>query len=215
MLPSTGSTVNNSTSMALGAGPLYVNAVMGQAPLNARRDNARKTSLQITARHDIEIEESTQPSRPDSWSMHYDRTDQAPYSSCIRDNMMTQTSLLKLPKENPSRELAFFLRTTGPTAPHRLPSKIGRQPRASRNALRILGLGHKRSTTPFFPPKEESVDALPLQQIHSDHGRLNGVLRDEGGLLSDRKEQKKTQQAEKPAPSFLQEVSLAGQCGLS
>jgi len=139
--------------MAIGAGPSYVNAIMGHAPSVAEREHVRKESLQITARHDIDVEESEQPpvSRPDSWSMHYDRTDQAPYCSNVTDKMMTQTSLLNLPKDNESRDLAFFLRTTGPTAPHRRPSKIERPPRAiatSRNALRFLKFGNKRSATP-------------------------------------------------------------------
>ena len=204
--------------MAIGAGPLYVNAVMGQAPSASQRDHVRKTSLQITARHDIDIEESEQqPSRPDSWSMHFDRTDQAPYSSAgATDDMMTQTSLLNLPKENPSRDLAFFLRTTGPTAPHRRPSKIEQHPRRNatpKNALRFLRLGHKRSQTPVFPTFEELPDTLPLQELGTEPGRL--WFRDEGGLLSGKKKRVKKEPVERAATPFVQEVSSAGEYAVS
>lgn len=207
--------------MAVGAGPLYVNAVMGQAPSASQRDHVRETSLQITARHDIDIEESEQPSRPDSWSLHYDRTDQAPYSTGVPNTMMTQTSLLNLPKGNPSRDLAFFLTTTGPSPPHRRPSKVEEHPRRGvsnpKNALRFLRLGHKRSQTPVFPPNEKTIDDLQLHPLGNDRGRMNGVLRDEGGLLFGRKKQAKDDvQSKKPrmdrvASPFVQEVSSAGE----
>lgn len=104
-----------------------------------------------------EVEDLPLPalSREDSWSMHYDRTDQAPY--CAQpihrprndrdgDTMMTSTSLLHLPRENASADLAYFLRTTGPIdAPHRRPTKLEQHPRravsAPKNALKFLRMG--------------------------------------------------------------------------
>ena len=47
-----------------------------------------------------------------------DCTDQAPYA------MNTPETILRLPKSNPSHDLCFFLRSTGPTAPHRRPSML-------------------------------------------------------------------------------------------
>lgn len=92
--------------------------------------------------------------------MHYDCTNQAPYSDTA--TMMTTNSLVQLPYNHPSRELAFFLKTTGPTAPHRKPSKAERGPRrggsAKRNVLGFLKVGEKKA-------------AIPTE------------LRDEGGLL--------------------------------
>lgn len=204
--------------MAIGAGPLYVNAVMGEAPSASQRDCVRETTLRITARHDIDVEESEQPSRPDSWSMHYDRTDQAPYSPTELDSstMMTQASLLTLPKDNPSRDLALFLRMTGPTAPHRRPSKIEQHPRrgvsAPKNALRFLKLGRKRPQTPGPIPDEESIDSVALRHINSDSVKLNGVLRDEGGLLFGKRKPAKKDQMERVTSPFVQEMSSAGEC---
>lgn len=137
------------TSMAFGAGPLYTRAMMGQAPSAIERENARKASSTILREDTICVEESDNLSRPDSWSMHYDCTDQAPYSPNVDDSMMTQASLLHLPKENASHDLAFFLRTTGPTAPHRRPSKIEnprRNAHTPKNALRFLRSKQKQST---------------------------------------------------------------------
>lgn len=198
--------------MAVGAGPLYVNAVMGQAPSAAQRDHVRKTGLQITTRHDIDVEESEQPSRPDSWSMHYDRTDQAPYSLNSSADMLTQTSLLNLPKDNPSRELAFFLKTTGPTAPHRRPSKIEQNPRRNvptpKHALRFLKLGNKRPL--IRHPHRESAEDLSLHQSNADRGGPSLEWQDEGGLLSGKGKKSKYRDVERVASPFAQEVSSTG-----
>jgi hypothetical protein len=149
------------TAMAIGAGPLYTNAIMGQAPSAIERENARVASSTILRQDTITIEESPriegppklkEPeslSRPDSFSMHFDCTDQAPYSPETNGRMITQSSLLGIPRTNASHDLAFFLKTTGPTAPHRRPSKVDR-PRqavaAPKNALRFLRLKQKKSS---------------------------------------------------------------------
>lgn len=158
------------TTMAIGAGPLYTNAVMGQAPSATERENARKASSTILRRDCIHIEESENFSRPESWSMHFDCTNQAPYSTKEDDEMMTQTSLLHLPPENPSHDLAFFLRTTGPTAPHRRPSKLERPQRAAsgpKNAFRFPKIRQRRLNTPVATAHERFVtfDALPTLSI--------------------------------------------------
>ncbi|KAH9841320.1 hypothetical protein Tdes44962_MAKER07769 [Teratosphaeria destructans] len=77
-----------------------------------------------------------------------------------------------MPRSAQTYDLAFFLRTTGPPAPHRRPSKLGSQARSptgpKKKALRLFGIG-KRTTTP----------------VVAAHDRLNNVLHDEGGLLQD------------------------------
>ncbi|KAK5115390.1 hypothetical protein LTR85_009850 [Meristemomyces frigidus] len=180
------------TGMAVGAGPLYTNAIMGQAPSAVERENIRKASSSILREDSILIEEeSGEASRPDSWSMHYSCSNQAPYASSKDDIMMTQTSFLTLPRDNASHDLAFFLRTTGPTAPHRRPSKIEHPRRAvaaPKHALRFLKIPQRRATTP----------------IVTAHDKLNGVLRDEGGLLSNIVE-------EPPIPCVDQRQTSSGQ----
>jgi hypothetical protein len=143
---------------ALGAGPLYTNAVMGQAPSAQQREDVRKASSTILRKDSIKVESdeihppfAEQDSRPDS--LHYARTDQPPYvKSGADDKMMTQTSLLHLPKANASHDLAYFLKTTGPNAPNRRPKKVDDHPRramsASKNVLKWLKVGQRR---PFAP----------------------------------------------------------------
>ena len=62
--------------------------------------------------------------------------------------MMTSTSMLRVPVESQVRELADFLKYTGPPAPHRRPSKLERPKRginAPRRAFRFLKRGNKRA----------------------------------------------------------------------
>jgi hypothetical protein len=139
---------------ALGAGPLYTNAVMGTAPSAQQREDVRKASSTILRQDSIKVELSheihppfvEQESRPDS--LHYARTDQPPYVKSVDDKMMTQTSLLHLPKANASHDLAYFLKTTGPNAPNRRPKKVDDHPRramsASKNVLKWLKVGQRR-----------------------------------------------------------------------
>lgn len=139
---------------ALAAGPLYTNAVMGQTPSAQQREHVRKASSTIVREDSIKVELhddlhaslGEQESRPDS--LHYARTDQPPYVNGTDDKMMTQTSLLHLPKSNASHDLAYFLKTTGPNAPSRRPRKIENQPRramsASKNVLKWLKGGQRR-----------------------------------------------------------------------
>ncbi|KXT17214.1 hypothetical protein AC579_323 [Pseudocercospora musae] len=135
------------------------------------------------------VEHQTLPlSTPDSWSMHYACTTQAPYStptlSADEHKMITQTSLARLPKDNELYDLAFFLRTTGPAPPHRKPSKIQHPTRAvsGKAALRLLRLRGQKQHHQRHP--------MPVQTAHE---RLNRVVSnsgdytipDEGGLLAD------------------------------
>ncbi|KAK4508780.1 hypothetical protein PRZ48_002519 [Zasmidium cellare] len=174
------------TGMTIGAEPGYCHVNMGQAPssTSSSHDKIRSKASSSTILREDSIQQrfetastvtgdwSVPLSREDSWSMNYDCTTQAPYSNHPArrdDEMITQSSLVNLPHNAKSYDLAFFLRTTGPTAPHRRPSKVEPPKRSvsGKNAFRFLKRGPKRDVTPA--------------QSASD--RLNGVLRDEGGLL--------------------------------
>ena len=175
------------TGMAIGAGPLCVNAIMGQAPSATERNNAHMANSTILREDSLRIEEFEKTSWPDSWSMHFDCTSQAPYSIENKDEMMTLTSLPRLPSDNPSADLAFFLRTTGPTAPHRRPGKIDvRKVAASpKNALRFLKIGPRRSPpspTATAPKRSVRFD-LSLKYL-TNVSSFDGTLYDEGDLLS-------------------------------
>lgn len=139
------------SSMGIGAGPLYTNAIMGQTLTPAERENARKASSTILREDRIQIEESESVSRPDSYSIHCNYTDQAPYSTGEDGTMMTQKSLLHIPSDNPSHDLALFLRLTGPTQPHRRPNRLenGERSVSGRGrSLRFLRLKRRRSLSP-------------------------------------------------------------------
>ncbi|KAK5716007.1 hypothetical protein LTR15_009832 [Elasticomyces elasticus] len=173
--------------MGISAGPPYTEATMGQATSGVERDSIRQQpSCSIVREDSIKIEEEPNsdysPSRPDSFSIHCDRTDQAPYVlSDDADNMMTSTSLLGLPRNNDSARLAFFLKTTGPIAPHRRPSKAERpKPGVAtrKKALHFFKLRSKQSKKTFVGAHQMS-DGEPM-------------LRDEGGLLMTGVEQRQT-----------------------
>lgn len=160
----------SSASMPLGAGQLYTNAIMGSTPSAEQRENVRKASSTILREDFIQVELHDQDQddratvdttvctgqepvqRPEScrswWSTTFDRTDQAPCTTKTDSDMNTQTSMPRLPKGNASHDLAFFLRTTGPTAPHRRPSKLNHHPgraiSVSKNAFRFLKVGQRR-----------------------------------------------------------------------
>lgn len=135
-----------------GTAPFYTGATMGHSSSVVESDHARKASSSILREHSIHIKnESGELSRPDSFSIHHDCTDQAPYATGDDAEMMTSTSMLpNLPMGNASRDLVFLLRTTGPTAPHRRPSKIqqpGRTMSGPKNALKLLRFGRKKAHT--------------------------------------------------------------------
>lgn len=167
---------------------------MGQASSSVfERDSIRKASGSILREDTIQIEEQTgNISRPDSWSIHCDRTDQAPYLSTppedrkIGDGMNTTLSLPRLPRDNASHDLAFFLRTTGPTAPHRRPSTVEHPRRAAvpKSALRFLKR-QKRSAAPLFATYDKPVICDGSEVTRIDRCSHSGVLRDEGGLLQE------------------------------
>ncbi|KAK4901039.1 hypothetical protein LTR49_027351, partial [Elasticomyces elasticus] len=136
------------------AGPLHTDATIAQVTSAVEWDSIRYSpSCSILGKDAIKIEEEpsseVSASRPVSWSTHRDRTDQAPYVPA-KDvgNMMTSTSLLGLPQNNDSAQLAFFLKTTGPSAPHRRPTKV-EEPKpgvdAPKKVLQFLKRRLKRS----------------------------------------------------------------------
>ena len=141
----------------LAAGPLYTQAVMGQFPSATEREHVRKASTTIFREDCIRVEESESVSRPDSdYSIHWDDTTQPPYVQETEGKMMTQNSLLTLPVKNASYKLALFLKTTGPIAPHRRPSKVERARRTYANpkaALRFLKTKQWRSTASTASPE--------------------------------------------------------------
>ncbi|KAK5175333.1 uncharacterized protein LTR77_000471 [Saxophila tyrrhenica] len=156
---------------AFGAGPLYTKAIMGQSPSAEEREQQREAYSTILREDSIHVEESENPdtySRPDPFSIHHDCTDQAPYA------MITEQSLLHLPFKNPSHDLAFFLRTTGPTTPHHRPSKVSqpaRPPVPSKNAFKFL---KRRRKLPQTDPEIQDAGGLlaPVEQKVSAGGSL-------------------------------------------
>ncbi|KAK3615833.1 hypothetical protein LTR22_027279 [Elasticomyces elasticus] len=169
------------------AGPLHTDAAMAQATSDIEWDSVRYLpSCSILGKDAIMIEEEPSSevyaSRPDSWSIHCDRTDQAPYVPA-KDigNMMTSTSLFGLPQNNDSAQLAFFLKTTGPSAPHRRPTKVEESKPgvdAPKKVLQFFKLRLKRSKK-TCPGAHQTFDREPM-------------LRDEGGLLMTSAEQRQT-----------------------
>ena len=132
------------TTMALGAGPLYTNAVMGQGPSAAEREHARKASSTILREDSIHIEESENVSLADSWSMHFDCTTQAPYTPAQKGSMIPRSNMPRPTRENALYDLAQFLRTTAPLPPHRRPSKIDQPSKVlarRRKAMQFLRFG--------------------------------------------------------------------------
>lgn len=161
--PSQSPEIFGSSNMPLKIALPYSNSIMGQGPSVLERDGARKPSGSILREDSIKIEEETgDVSRPDSWSIHCARTDQAPYLTGKRqkddDDMNTTTSLPRVPRDNASHDLAFFLRTTGPTAPHRRPSKVEHPGRAAapKTALRFFKR-QKRSPVPHTAPFDRYI----------------------------------------------------------
>ncbi|KAK0889641.1 hypothetical protein LTR91_026398 [Friedmanniomyces endolithicus] len=158
---------------SLALGPAYEKEIaMGQATSGVERESSssepghHQPSITTIVREDSIQQIDEEPSspcctqsRPDScWSIHCDRTDQAPYAlGKHAGEMMTSTSLLGLPRKNPSADLAFFLQTTGPVAPHRRPSKAEHRPRSgvatpTKKALHFLKLRPRRAKKTFVTP---------------------------------------------------------------
>ncbi|KAM0712206.1 hypothetical protein Q7P37_011300 [Cladosporium fusiforme] len=168
---------------ALGAGPLYTNAIMGQTPSAQQREQVRKASSTILREDSIKVECSDdahapfgeQESRPDS--LHYSRMDQLPYARST-DKIMTPKSRLSLRKEFASHDLAFFLKTTGPNPPSRRPRKVEDHPRravsASKNVLKWLKVGQRRPSASVTEAHRQLNNALEANEMQ---------LQDEGGLL--------------------------------
>lgn len=155
--------------MGVIAGPPYNDTAMGQGTSALERESARhRPSIGAIVREDsihIEEEPSSDVSRPDSWSIHCDRTDQAPYHD---GEMTTATSLQGMPKGNELREMAWFLKNTGPSAPHRRPSKAER-PRAAtapKKALNFLKLRPRRSKKAIVTAHDRYVSYRPVACVY-------------------------------------------------
>ncbi|KAK1046177.1 hypothetical protein LTS16_006089 [Friedmanniomyces endolithicus] len=189
---------------SLALGPAYKKeTAMGQATSGVERESSssepghHQPSITTIVREDSIQQIDEEPSspcctqsRPDScWSIHCDRTDQAPYAlGKHAGEMMTSTSLLGLPRKNPSADLAFFLQTTGPVAPHRRPSKAEHRLRSgvatpTKKALHFLKLRPRRAKKTFVTPYDRLEDSLNF--------------RDAGGLLLDGVEQRQTSSGQK------------------
>ena len=140
--------VINNTAMAFGAGPLYTNAIMGQTPSAAEREQARKASSTILREDSIRVEESDNVSLPDSWSMHFDDTNQAPYSTVDKEPTGARTDLHWTTRHGSMRPLVNFLRDTGPVPPHRQPSKIEHPSRT---------VARKKKAMQFFKLRQQNV----------------------------------------------------------
>jgi len=146
--------ISGTASMGFAAGPLYTNAVMGQIPSARQKEDLRKASSTILREDSIKVElhddvnAADDTDRQDSFSIHHACTDQAPYTNDEDGEMMTQNSLLSLPRKSASHDLAQFLRTTGPMAPHRRPSKVDRSRRAAAKPKNVLNLFKPGSRRP-------------------------------------------------------------------
>lgn len=142
----------SSPAVPFTAGPSFQQVVMGQIasassiaesekPLRARSPPLQKLVSSTSSQLSGDADESDQDLSSKSY-IDYG----ASLARTKRKKMMTQSSLLSLPKNNASHDLAFFLRTTGPTASIRKESQTlpGRAASASRNAFRFLRAGSKR-----------------------------------------------------------------------
>jgi hypothetical protein len=139
---------------------------MGQGPSAAEREHARKASSTILREDSFRVEESENVSLTDSWSMHFDCTTQAPYSTAGKETKIPRTDLPRGSKENPLYELAQFLRNTGPLAPHRRPSKIENPSRAiakRRKALQFLRLKQQNFCRGIGTEHEKYVPQMQVQ----------------------------------------------------
>lgn len=170
----TSSNVFGPTEMTAGS-----TSMMGQGPSRADRNDTRDVSSTIFRQDSIQQTEEERhytslPFGTDfSYPVHYSHTSEGLNCSSIEgssthdasidnDKMMTQTSLSRLPRENASHDLAFFLRTTGPTAPQGKPSRVDHPRRAlsAPKKLRFfnLGGGSHRLVTPAQAAHERFVD---------------------------------------------------------
>ncbi|KAF2863453.1 hypothetical protein K470DRAFT_262191 [Piedraia hortae CBS 480.64] len=124
------------------------------------RETSRKGSSSILREDSIRIEEERREPYSTAYQPSVERHPSAKHPPPSPSNTAKSSlrSFTLLPRDNASRDLAYFLRTTGP-------AKAGRDA-PQKDALRFLKKYRK--------PSSNAVQA---------HDRLNGVLRDEGGLL--------------------------------
>jgi len=134
--------------LSMGAGPSYTNAFLGQSPSGLERDQVRKKSFNILRQDDIVIEKSDAASPPESCSLHYDRTDQAPYSLDGEARMSVEGTSSHGTHKFDSEKLIEFLRITGPKAAHRRPRRLKQVEgdlSARKRALRFFGLTQRKA----------------------------------------------------------------------
>lgn len=74
------------------------------------------------------------------------------------DEKMTHTNLFALPPSNPSYQMSYFLRTTGPAENvHANPGQSKRSVHISRTALRFFGFKEKTSSEPLAVAHDKYV----------------------------------------------------------
>jgi len=144
--------------MAVASGPLYTNTIMGQSTSAFQR--GRDDGLELDhgrAREKYGVAGTCSPANSiivrreaslDSFSLNHTDSTQAPYTTTNNGKMMTSASMLRLPRNDVTRELTDFFRCYGPTEPHRRPSKLEPPKRginARSKALRFLKRGNKRA----------------------------------------------------------------------
>ena len=142
------------SSMAFGAGPLYTNAILSQTVSAAEREHARKASCTILREDSILVEDTETISQPGSHTISWDCTTQAPCSTIADETKPIEETILPLPKESPSYDMAHFLRTTSPPSPHDSPSKTEHQQKtntAPKRAFHFIKFKRRRPRRPKWP----------------------------------------------------------------
>lgn len=121
------------TGMAVG--PVYLSSSTSQPPHQSKYASPREA-----------LSDNTCPNHPTEPMRIAEASLTTPTSSpdgklerVEGDKMMTQTNLLVLPSSNPSYQMAYFLKTTGPSPePPSKANKTGRVSSMPRNAFRLF-----------------------------------------------------------------------------
>lgn len=123
-----------------------------------------------SSRADVKSQDT---SRPASSDIAVDQDGRNPFV----DRMMTQTNLLVLPPSNPSYQMAYFLKTTGPA---KEPPVKGAKSKSISSAMRIFKPSSRRPPESLTAAHKRCVEAtlLCLSSVLMLH-RLNEVISDE------------------------------------
>lgn len=112
-------------------------------------------SSSVAAQKDSKVQ---QESRPTSSLLAAQVTNREPFL----DKMMTQTNLLILPPSNPSYQMAYFLKTTGPMGERAI--KPGKGKRLS-SAMRLFKPNSKRLPDSLSAAHQRFVSRFPREQF--------------------------------------------------